>query len=132
MQRFMRELSKPDGGLAAYGEEEVRRMLTMGAVETLILSEKLRKYRVNVTCESCAYTKVDTTTNPDFYASRLGPCPECGKEVEMGEEEDIVAELSDLAESMGSSVKIIGTASDEGDLLHKAFGGMAAVLRFRA
>ncbi len=132
LQRFMRELAKTDGGLSAYGEEEVRRTLEMGAVDILILSEKLRKYRVTVGCSHCDFGKVDTTPNPDFFASRLGRCENCPNgELDVVKEDDVVSELSELAESMGSNVKIISGASDEGDLLHKAFGGMAAILRYK-
>ncbi len=40
MQRFFHELSK-DTGLAAYGDAEVRRAISMGAVDTVLLSEAL-------------------------------------------------------------------------------------------
>lgn len=132
VNRFMREVGKEAGGLAAYGEEEVRNALTIGAVDTLILSEKLRKVRVLMKCDRCDFEREDTTSDPYEYEKRFGPCPECKEQaVSIDTETDVVEELSDMAESMNSKVKIISGNSDEGDLLYKAFGGIAAILRYK-
>lgn len=133
INRFMREIGKPDGGLAAYGEAQVRHTLTIGAVDQLILSEKLRKSRLLMKCESCSWTKEETTAeNPLEFEKRYGPCPSCGQQtVAIDQETDIVEELSALAESMASKVKIISGNSDEGELFFKAFGGVGAILRFK-
>src|SRR5207249_2434563 len=37
VQRLMEEIRKSDGGLAAYGEEQVRNALRLGAVDTLLI-----------------------------------------------------------------------------------------------
>src|SRR5437773_10706221 len=42
VQHLMDEIRKAEGGLAAYGEEHVRRALELGAVDTLLISEGLR------------------------------------------------------------------------------------------
>ena len=54
MQRFLKELVK-DAGLAAYGEESIRKNLEIGAVDILLLSANLRKSRLRVKCQSCDY-----------------------------------------------------------------------------
>ncbi len=124
--RFLQEVAKD--GLAAYGEEEVRQSLELGAVETLLLSEDLRYERVKYRCPVCGVEKVVTvkegTENP----------PRCGKDgIEMEEIErtDVVLELSEMAESMGTKVEFISTDSEEGAMLMNAFGGIAAILRFK-
>src|SRR5207247_1249125 len=50
VQRLMEEIRKSDGGLAAYGEEQVRNALRLGAVDTLLISEGLRKVRLKLRC----------------------------------------------------------------------------------
>lgn len=40
VEKFLNHLGK-DTGLAAYGEEEIRKAMTMGAVETLMISEEM-------------------------------------------------------------------------------------------
>jgi peptide chain release factor subunit 1 len=42
----------------------------------------------------------------------------------------IVASLYKLAEESGAKVELISEDSEEGKLLQKAFGGMAAILRY--
>ena len=44
---------------------------------------------------------------------------------------DIIADLSRMADESGSEVKIISTDFEEGAQLYRAFGGIAAILRFR-
>ncbi|HEX2022194.1 MAG TPA: peptide chain release factor aRF-1 [Candidatus Thermoplasmatota archaeon] len=133
VNRFMREIGKPDGGLGSYGEAQVRNALTIGAVDTLILSEKLRKARLTMKCESCSWTKEETTAeDPLEFEKRYGPCPSCSQQtVAIDQEVDIVEELSQLAEATASKVRIISGGSDEGELFYKAFGGIGAILRFR-
>jgi peptide chain release factor subunit 1 (aeRF-1) len=45
-------------------------------------------------------------------------------------EEDMVEMMFRLAETGGARVEMISADSEEGKLLQKAFGGMAAVLRY--
>lgn len=134
ISRFMREIGRPDGGLAAYGEAQVRHVLQIGAVEMLILSDKLRKARLVMGCESCDWTKEETTAEaPLEFEKRYGPCPQCNQanSVTISSEVDIVEELSGMAEAMASKVKIISGNSDDGELFFRAFGGIGAILRFK-
>ena len=129
MRRFMKELVS-DKGLAAYGEKEVRHNLDLGAVDTLLLSEDLRKTRAKIVCvnKNCNFTESQTRTSS---SPPLGYCLKCGSTLNIEEEEDIVSELSKQAESSGATVKIISTDSEEGAQLYQAFGGIAAILRYK-
>jgi peptide chain release factor subunit 1 len=129
IRRFMKELVS-DNGLAAYGENEVRHNLNLGAVDTLLLSEDLRKTRAKIVCanKNCDFAENQTRTSS---SQPPGYCLKCGSTLSIAEEEDIVSELSKLAESNGSTVKIISTDSEEGAQLYQAFGGIAAILRYK-
>jgi len=59
MERFLKELVK-DAGLASYGEESVRKNLELGSVDILLLSSRLRKSRVRITCQSCGHSEERT------------------------------------------------------------------------
>jgi peptide chain release factor subunit 1 len=48
-----------------------------------------------------------------------------------GEPEDVVQEFWNLAIQMGSKVELISADSTEGKVLLAAFGGLAAILRYR-
>jgi len=126
MNRFLKEVVKD--GLAAYGEEEVRRYLTMGAVDTLLLSEDLRMERVKYVCPICGAEKEVTVRND---GKKKVFCDKDGVEMDEVERKDVVIELSELAEQSGAKVEILSTESEEGAMLLKAFGGIAAILRFK-
>jgi peptide chain release factor subunit 1 len=128
MRRFMKELVKEDG-LAVYGEEEVRKNLLMGSVEVLLISEDLRKMRVKYKCESCGEMKEVTISDEQNVGSVK--CEKCGIEMKVEETKDIVHELSEIAEQMGTKVEFISTEFEEGEQLLKAFGGIAGILRYR-
>jgi len=129
MKRFMKELVN-DKGLAAYGEKEVRQNLALGAVDTLLLSEELRKTRAEIRCSNqncdCCQTVTRAPNMPP-----PGSCPQCGSQLNIAEEKDLISDLSSLAEQGGAKMKIISTDFEEGAQLLHAFGGVAAVLRYR-
>jgi peptide chain release factor subunit 1 len=129
VRRFMKELVS-DKGLAAYGEKEVRHNLALGAVEVLLLSEDLRKTRARIVCtnRSCDFSESQTRTSA---SPPLGNCQKCGSQLSIAEEEDIVFDLSKLADQSGAEVKIISSEFEEGTQLYKAFGGIAAILRYK-
>ncbi len=127
MQRFLREVRKPNGGLAAYGEEEVRRALELGAVDTLLISEDLREYRLKFRCPSCG-KEVSLKEKEKIVAPT---CPECGSTMEIVEKVDLVDEYYDLGEMGGAKVVLVSTDTEEGEMLKRAFGGVAAILRYK-
>jgi len=133
MRRFMTGLVSPEIPVA-YGEEEVRRNLEAGAVEVLLLSERLRRIRVTVRCEACGNLVRETTGNLEVYRRQLQgkPCPACGEaRLSVAEARDVVQELMETAERFGTRVEFISTETDEGRQLHESFGGVGAILRFR-
>jgi len=129
MRRFMRELVN-EKGLASYGESEVRHNLALGAVDTLLLSEDMRKTRATIKCtnQSCDYetqmTRTPTSPPPEV-------CPQCKSQLTITDEVDLITDLSRLAEQSGTTIKIISTDFEEGAQLLSAFGGVAAILRYK-
>ncbi|AEA46165.1 peptide chain release factor aRF-1 [Archaeoglobus veneficus] len=126
MGRFLKEVAKD--GLAAYGEDEVRRYISLGAVDTLLLSEDLRLERVKYRCPKCGAEREITVREG---VSNPPVCEEDAIPMEEVERQDIILELSELAESMGAKVEFLSTESEEGAMLYNAFGGIAAILRFK-
>jgi peptide chain release factor subunit 1 len=133
MQRFLKELVK-DAGLAAYGEESIRKNLEIGAIDTLLLSANLRKSRLRVKCQSCDYTHEQTINVEPGKTVRdidFGSCPKCTAPIIFEEETDIIDELAKLADASSAKVEIISDDFEEGSILFTAFGGIAAILRYR-
>ncbi|MGN0098224.1 MAG: peptide chain release factor aRF-1 [Candidatus Methanomethylophilaceae archaeon] len=126
MQRLFAEIRKTDGGLSCYGEEEVRNATDMGAVDMLLLSEALNKKRITVQCPS-GHTHELTVRDPDERVQ----CPECGANATVTNVEDLIDDFFIRAEAFNTRVQIISPDSEEGDMLLKAFGGIAAILRYK-
>ena len=124
VQRFLNEVRK-DSGLALYGEEEVRKALEAGMVEVVIVSDALKKYKVKAKCKNCGHEMNGVVENTDIK------CPECGMPMDIVEKKDIIEEYAELAEQSSAEIAIIGRESEEGEILYKAFGGVAALLRYK-
>lgn len=127
INKLLKEIKKPNKGLATYGEEHVKKALTMGAVDTLLVSEGIDKEYVKVKCSSCDQEEEIFVDDKED----LKECPECDGAMEITEEKDIVDHLYEMAQSVGSDVELISEESEEGELLLNAFGGLGALLRFR-
>ena len=132
MKRFLKEVMKSEDSLAVYGEEQVRKALEMGAVDTLLLSENLRRYRVKLKCNSCGYTETKTLSEEAVKNFEPIKCPKCNQQgfMEIVEKKDLIDDLSDLAEKTGCNVEIISLGCEEGDSLYSAFSGIAGILRY--
>ena len=61
----------------------------------------------------------------------LGGCPSCSTPLVIEEEVDIIEALTQLADKSGAKVEIISDEFEEGAVLFNAFGGIAAILRYR-
>jgi peptide chain release factor subunit 1 len=132
MKRFLKEVTKTDDSLAVYGEAHVRKALEMGVIDTLLLSENLRKYRITLQCSGCNYSEMLTISEDDLKDYNPPVCSKCnkGSSMEIVEKIDLIDEMSDLADKTGCKVEIISLGSEEGDSLYSAFNGMAGILRY--
>ena len=135
MQKFLYEVGH-DTGMITYGEAEVRRLLEMGAVRLLLLSEAVDLSRVTVKCSACGYQEQKTVKNMEkqaFEQTLTGkPCPQCqAPSLGVAETVDIVDDLAQIAETSSADVEVVSTEPEEGQMLKNAFGGIAAMLRFK-
>ena len=133
--KFLKELIKDDS-LAAYGEKEVRKYLEAGAVDLLLLSEGLNKNRAKIKCSSCGNLTEKTATDEDLFQLEQQisgmQCEKCGNlSLSIEEKVDLLEELADLAQEGSTKVEVISTETEEGSQLLKAFGGIAAIIRYR-
>jgi len=127
MQRLLEEIRKPNGGLSMYGEDQVKNALMIGAVDTLILSEDLRRVRLKLTCPSCGAKKEAMAKD----STEDIKCDKCSAIMKVDEVDDLVGELHKLADANNTKVEFVSGESEEGQMLLKAFGGLAGILRFR-
>jgi len=135
VQAFLYELGN-DSGLATYGETEVRNSLYNGIVKILLISENFEAIRVVAKCSNCDFIEKVTLrgknseTIDSDYADKL--CPNCSvPNLTVIEKQDVIDELSEIAEQLGSEVEIISSQTEEGLQLQDSFGGIGAILRYK-
>ncbi|MDP6148524.1 MAG: peptide chain release factor aRF-1 [Candidatus Thalassarchaeaceae archaeon] len=128
VDRFLREVMQAHPK-ATYGEMMIRSSLEQGAVDTLLLSEGLRKRRVGWTCKPCSHQWETTQTS----RSDIPNCPQCGSEDAREDPDrtrDIIDELTERAGHTSAKVSLISLDTEEGATLYTSFGGIAALLRY--
>jgi peptide chain release factor subunit 1 len=131
VQKLLNEIRRAEAGLAAYGEADVQRALDSGAVETLLVSEGLRRKRATFSCAACGHTFDRTLPDEELPTVLDQPCPKCGNgPVTQKSVEDYVEGMFQRAAKSGATVRMISVESEEGEMLAKAFGGVAALLRY--
>lgn len=135
MQNFMKEIAN-DTGMVTYGLEDVQKALNMGAVDTLILSEKLDIHKVRLECSNCGY--IENRTAREHEISEIENfvqqenCPKCNSNTfNVIDNISMIEELGSIANTMGTEVDIISSETEEGEMLYSTFGGIVAILRFK-
>ena len=129
VQRFLKELIK-EKGLASYGENEVRNSLIMGAVDTLLLSEDLVAIHKVLKCPACGETKELTVKNEAEYSKADYRCEKCNESLKEESSLDLIDDFVEKAEEMDTTFEFISSETEEGMQLLRAFGGIAAILRY--
>ena len=128
MNRFLAELIKPQPR-ATYGEMMLRKALDQGAVDTLLISESMRKNSVEIECGACGHTWTASLTRTE----ELPECPSCKVGNSSHKElsnTSLINVLSDMAAKSNSEISFISIDTEEGAQLAHGFGGLAAILRY--
>jgi peptide chain release factor subunit 1 len=126
IERFIREVV--NGGLATYGEAEVRKALETKQASALLISEGVSYKRAKL---------VDTTTGEEQFVTSKSPLDleekikSIGGTVRVESETPLVDDLIDLAEQQGVEVMVISSDTAEGAQFLGSFYGIGAFLRYR-
>jgi peptide chain release factor subunit 1 len=136
VQKFLYEIGH-ETGLGVYGETQVRKFLNSGIVDLLLVSEKMNIVHVYTKCKNCG--AVEDSLIPqanlvkfeqDLMSTACKKCNAAALYVE--ETKDLVDELVEIAEKQNANIAVISTETDEGVMLKDSFGGIAAILRYKA
>ena len=136
MQKFLYEVGH-DTGMITYGEAEVRRLLQSGAVRLLMMSESLGSGSCHRKMQRMRLSKNSTPSKArkllTFEQGLTGkPCAKCKAPIfTIVDKKDVIDDLAELAELSNTDVEVISTETEEGQMLKNAFGGIAAMLRFK-
>ena len=123
IQKFFEELQKPHG-LAVYGLQNVVDAVEKGAVDTIILSERLETIEVEYEC-ACGTRKKFTT----HFEKNKQICGTCNQLMRILGEKDIIDAIADIASNFGSKVELVSSDTPEGRQFFE-LGGIGAFLRY--
>jgi len=134
VQEFLRHLGEDDG-LGTYGEQEIFQALKGMNVQLLLISEELRRTLYKLKCKACGHVEnkvVDNDKAADFEANLSQfKCLKCSGDVEVLEKKDLIEALIVMAEAANTRAELISGNTEEGDMLLRSFGGIAAVTNYR-
>jgi len=125
-----------DTGLATYGEMEVIQALRSNNVRTLLISEGVRRAFLRLRCKDCGQTesRIVDLDGLEEFEGKLGEesCLKCGNpSYDVEEKVDLIEYLVKLSEATDATVEIISQETEEGEMLLRSFGGLAAILKYR-
>jgi peptide chain release factor subunit 1 len=135
VQEFLKHLGEDDG-LSTYGEDEVIQQLKNINVYILLVSDSIRRWLVTLKCRTCGFkeTKIVDMDEWEAFEDSIGEltCLQCeGGNYEVEEREDLIEVLVKMAEEAGARLEVISTHTEEGEMLFRSFGGIAAITKYR-
>ncbi len=123
LNRFFEHLKK-DTRLVTYGFLEVEKALSIGAVDTLIVSENFEFKAYSIKCQACGHEGV--AVKRAEHAPTV--CPKCGAQI-TPEEIDVFASLEETAKATGAKFELVSAETQEGAQFLQ-LGGIGAILRY--
>jgi len=134
VQEFLKHLGEDDG-LGTYGEQEIFQALKGQNIQLLLISENVRRTVFRLKCKACGHVENKVVENDKAadFESNLSQfkCLKCGGDVEVLEKKDLIEMLIEMAEASNVRAELISGNTEEGDMLLRSFGGLAAVTNYR-
>ncbi|MFA5108861.1 MAG: peptide chain release factor aRF-1 [Candidatus Micrarchaeia archaeon] len=125
IDRFIKEVVS--GGLAAYGEANVRKSLETKQASKLLISEGLEWTRYKCRVEGEPQERFINKRKDDAAPSQTSD----GKKITILSEHDLRDDLIELADASGTEVKMISNETSEGAQFLQSFYGVGAFLRYK-
>ncbi|MBU4300677.1 MAG: peptide chain release factor aRF-1 [Nanoarchaeota archaeon] len=123
LNKFFEHLKK-DTRLVTYGFLEVEKAMSIGAVDTLIVSEGFEFKAYSIKCTACSHE--DEIVKRAEHAPTF--CPKCSAQI-TPDEIDVFAKLEELAKNTGAKFELVSVETQEGAQFIQ-LGGIGAILRY--
>ncbi|KAI8639978.1 eukaryotic peptide chain release factor subunit 1 [Parasitella parasitica] len=133
IESYFDEISQ-DTGKYCFGIGDTLKALEMGAVESLIVWEKIPTNRYVLRNASGAETVVHPTAEEEASKSFLvndSPDPNSNAEMEVVDNMPLIDWFTLHYKEFGTKLEIITDCSQEGSQFVKGFGGIGGILRYR-
>ena len=130
---FLKLLST-DPDKVVYGPREVENAMLSGKVKLVLFSEALDVFIVRIKCANCNYEAVEQHTAQEMIVlpAKISstPCPKCGStSLQIVEKESLLDKYIEVALEKDVQLELISTATEEGMMLYKGFGGIVGILK---
>lgn len=133
IKKFMREVYTGKG-LGIYGIFDVIKSLQNGMVDTVIVTDDIAYFKIDVKCKRCGNIQERFVNRADLISLKQEllskPCPSCGAIDFEINEKDIVDYLEEMTALTGCKIEVISAKTEEGAQL-ASIGKIGAILRFR-
>jgi peptide chain release factor subunit 1 len=134
ISKFISEASR-DYGLAVYGLDNVLSSIKNNSADTILISDELNLNRLEFRCRKCGLTREKFVKQADIFFTKADimtkNCPSCNAVEWDYSEQDVVDYIYDQAIVTGAKVEVVTTKTEHGQMF-KSFGGIGALLRYRA
>jgi peptide chain release factor subunit 1 len=133
IKKFMREVYTGKG-LGIYGIFDVIKSLQNGMVDTVIVTDDIAYFKIDVKCKRCGNIQERFANRADLISLKQEllskPCSSCGAIDFEINEKDIVDYLEETTALTGGKIEVISAKTEEGAQL-ASIGKIGAILRFR-
>ncbi|MEM4634004.1 MAG: peptide chain release factor aRF-1 [Candidatus Anstonellaceae archaeon] len=126
IERFIKEVVS--GGLATYGESEVRKALESKQASMLLVSQGLDYKRVKLVDAATGEEHFLTVKNPAELEEKIKAI---GGSLQVQSQTPLIDDLIELAEKMGVEVAVVSSDTAEGAQFLGSFYGIGAFLRYK-
>ena len=122
-----------NSGLGTYGLNEVINYLRNNVVDTIIVTDKIGLYRIEVKCNRCNEMQEKIIERAKVIQTKTelenSPCLSCKSLDIVVTDQDIVDYLSLLSAKTGTKIEVISSVSEHGSMVSN-LGNIGAILRY--
>jgi len=120
-------------GLGSYGLKEVLEMLKNNIADTLIITDDIELYRLEIKCKRCQNITEEIVERIKLIPRRTElknkPCVNCKSTDNDSSQQDLIDHIDLMATQTGAKVEVISGKTEHGMMLG-SLGKIGAILRY--
>ncbi|MEE9241702.1 MAG: peptide chain release factor aRF-1 [Nitrosopumilaceae archaeon] len=122
-----------NSGLAAYGLNEIIKLLKKNVVSKIILSGDIYLHRIEIICNRCNNMTEEIVERPQVIPKKTEllnlPCPNCKSKDSEATTQDIIDYFALIATKTGTKIEVVSGKAEHGMML-SSLGKIGAILRY--
>ncbi|HEX9846724.1 MAG TPA: peptide chain release factor aRF-1 [Candidatus Nitrosotenuis sp.] len=132
VEKLFREINS-HSNLGVYGLKDILHLLKNNVVDTILITDDINLYRLEVTCKRCKNVQEEIIERVKIIPRQTEllnkPCPSCKSTDQEANSQDLIDYLSLIATPVGTKIEVISGISEHGAML-SSLGKMGAILRY--